>query len=142
MKTFVQAARSLPEDAGGLFKQMDVDGEWAEASGGLDLQSGETPELSGKAVAALASLERETLLSQYSGNVVVVAELAEQLGFREADGSLPPSIRSLRYLAPNFIFPQIEEESGKPLPDWVKDNVPDIKLPWSVFSSAPPPERP
>ncbi len=72
--------------------------------------------------------------------VAVVAELAKELGFAEADGSVPPSIRSLQYLLPNFVFPQIERESGRPLPDWLKKGVPDWLVPWSVFSSGPPPE--
>ena len=76
-----------------------------------------------------------------SGNVEVVAELAREFGFTDIDGSQPDSIRSLRYLLPNFAFPIIEKESGKPLPGWVKDNVPDFLLPWSVFSGGPPPER-
>ena len=70
----------------------------------------------------------------------VVAELANECGFAEADGRVPPSIRSLKYLAPNFVFPQIEKESGKPVPAWLRDNVPDLLLPWSVFSAGPPPE--
>jgi len=120
--------------------EMEKEGTWAEASGGLDLMSGETPKLSGKAVCALANLGAEEMLDKYSGQVCVVAELAQELGFTEDDGSVPPSIRSLRYLAPNFIFPQIESESGKPVPEWLKSNVPDWKLPWSVFSGGPPPE--
>jgi dehydrogenase/reductase SDR family protein 1 len=119
--------------------QMEVDGTWAEASGGLDLSTGETPALSGKAVAALAGLDAAVLMRR-SGGVEVVAELAKDLGFTDEDGSTPPSIRSLKYLAPNFIFPQIEQQSGKPLPKWLKSNVPDVLLPWSVFSSGPPPE--
>ena len=75
-----------------------------------------------------------------SSAVAVVAELARDLNFAEADGSVPPSIRSLRYLAPNFIFPQIERESGSPVPDWLKAAVPDWLLPWSVFSQGPPPD--
>ena len=67
-------------------------------------------------------------------------ELRRYLNFAEADGSVPPSIRSLKYLAPNFVFPQIEKESGKPVPDWLRENVPDLLLPWSVFSAGPPPE--
>lgn len=120
---------------------MERRGEWAEASGGLALDQGETPALSGKAVAALARIGKTEMLDKYSGSVQVVAELAAELGFAEDDGSLPPSIRSLQYLAPNFIFPQIEKESGKPVPDWMRDNVPDWKLPWSVFGSSPPPEQ-
>ena len=119
--------------------QMEVEGTWAEASGGLDLSSGETPNLSGKAVVALTELEGEALMER-SGSVQVVAELANELGFAEDDGRVPPSIRSLKYLAPNFVFPQIEKESGKPVPDWLRENVPDLLLPWSVFSAGPPPE--
>ena len=120
--------------------EMERQGTWAEASGGLDLMSGETPQLSGKAVAALAALPKSQIMERYSGKVAVVAELAEELGFTEEDGSVPPSIRSLRYLAPNFIFPQIEKESGEPVPAWMRDNVPDWKLPWSVFGGSPPPQ--
>lgn len=83
---------------------------------------------------------RESDSHALQGKVAVVAELAKELGFTDTDGRKPPSIRSLQYLAPNFIFPQIERESGKPLPGWLKDNVPDWLLPWSVFSSGPPPE--
>ena len=119
--------------------EMEVRGTWKEASGGLELAGGETPKLSGRAVCALAGLDADALMAR-SGSVQVVAELADELGFSEDDGSVPPSIRSLRYLAPNFIFPQIEKEAGKPLPSWLTENVPDWLLPWSVFSSGPPPE--
>jgi len=120
--------------------EMLQQGTWEQASGGLDLASGETPAFSGKAVCALAELPADELLSKYSGKVAVVAELAKEFDFTEADGRQPPSIRSLQYLAPNFIFPQIEKESGEPLPAWLRDNVPDWLLPWSIFSSGPPPE--
>mmetsp|Transcript_2043 Transcript_2043/g.2894 ORF Transcript_2043/g.2894 Transcript_2043/m.2894 type:complete len:367 (-) Transcript_2043:157-1257(-) len=119
--------------------QMIVDGTWMEASGGLDLSTGETPELSGRAVRALAALDKESMMAR-SGNVEVVAELAKEQGFTEDDGTLPPSIRSLKYLLPNFAFPQIEKESGQPVPGWIKDNIPDYLVPWSTFSSGPPPE--
>jgi len=119
--------------------QMLEEGTWAAASGNLDLESGETPEFSGRAVAKLASLDKDTMMER-SGNVEVVAELAKEFGFTDLDGSQPASIRSLKYLLPNFVFPQIEKESGKPLPGFIKDNVPDILLPWSTFSSGPPPE--
>lgn len=119
--------------------QMVVDGIWDEASGGLNLALGESPEFSGRAVAQLASLYKETLLER-SGNVEVVAELATEFGFTDIDGSQPPSIRSLKFLLPNFVFPQVEAESGKPIPAWIKKNVPDILLPWSTFASGPPPE--
>ena len=120
--------------------QMVKDGTWDEASGNLDLLQGETPYFSGRAVVKLASLPKKTMMER-SGNVEVVAELAKEFDFTDVDGTQPPSIRSLQYLLPNFVFPQIEKESGgKPLPDWIKNNVPDILLPWSTFSSGPPPD--
>ncbi|KAL1523682.1 hypothetical protein AB1Y20_018615 [Prymnesium parvum] len=78
---------------------------WAEASGGLDLAQGETPAFSGKALLALRSLNAEAMMAR-SGNVEVVAELAREFDFTEEDGSRPASIRSLKYLLPNFVFPQ------------------------------------
>ena len=114
-------------------------GTWDEASGGLDLSSGESPSFSGTAVARLASLDRDAMMAR-SGNVEVVAELADEFDFDDIDGSRPPSIRSLQYLLPNYVFPQIENESGRPLPSWVTENVPNLLLPWDVFSSGPPPE--
>ena len=120
--------------------QMVEDGTWDEASGGLDLNLGETPTFTGRAVAKLASLDSEAMLAR-SGSVEVVAELAKEFDFTDVDGSCPPSIRSLRYLLPNFVFPQIETENGKPVPDWLRNNVPDLLLPWFIFSG-PPPERP
>ena len=119
--------------------QMVEDGTWDEASGNLDLDQGESPEFSGRALVRLASLSKDDMMSR-SGNVEVVAELAKEFDFTDVDGSRPASIRSLKYLAPNFIFPQIEKEAGKPVPSWMRDNVPDLLLPWSVFSSGPPPE--
>ena len=77
-----------------------------------------------------------------SGNVEVVAELAAEFDFSEDDGSRPASIRSLQYLLPNFVFPQVEAESGKPVPDWIKNNVPDLLLPWAIFAGEAPPEPP
>lgn len=120
--------------------QMVKDGTWDEASGNLDLSAGETPYFSGKAVVKLASLPKDKMMER-SGNIEVVAELAKELDFYDIDGKTrPASIRSLQYLLPNFVFPQVEKEAGKPVPDWMKNNVPDILLPWSVFSSGPPPE--
>jgi dehydrogenase/reductase SDR family member 1 len=120
--------------------QMVVDGTWDSASGGLDLLSqGETPAFSGRAVVQLARLTPQQLLAR-SGQVQVVAELAKEFGFTDVNGRQPASIRSLRYLLPNFVFSQIEKQSGKPIPSWIKDNVPDILLPWSTFASGPPPE--
>ena len=114
-------------------------GTWDEASGGLDLSLGETPTFSGRALVELAALENEAMMAR-SGNVEVVAELADEFDFNDVDGSRPSSIRSLRYLLPNFVFPQIEKQSGRPIPAWIQDNVLDLLLPWSVFAGGPPPE--
>ena len=121
--------------------QMDEDGTWDEQSGGLDLSLGESPAFSGKAVVELAALPKDVMMER-SGNVEVVAELANEFDFDDVDGTRPASIRSLKYLLPNFVFPSIEKEleDGKEIPAWIKDNVPDILLPWSTFSSGPPPE--
>lgn len=117
--------------------EMDRRGEWEAASGGLDLSMGESPRFTGRAVANL--LANESLTKERSGEVIVVAELAKELGFTDLDGRVPPSIRSLKFILPSFVFPQIEKESGSPIPSWIKDNVPDFLLPWSIFSSGPPP---
>lgn len=117
--------------------EMDKRGEWSAASGGLDLSMGESPQFTGRAVASL--LAESALTEERSGDVVVVAELAKELGFTDIDGRMPPSIRNLKFILPNFVFPQIEKQSGTPLPGWIADNVPDYLLPWSIFSSGPPP---
>jgi len=95
----------------------------------------------GKAVVELAALSKDSMMDR-SGNVEVVAELATEFGFLDTNGKKPASIRSLKYLLPNFVFPSIEKEleDGKEIPAWIKDNVPDILVPWSTFSSGPPPE--
>ena len=116
---------------------MDKRGEWKEASGGLDLSMGESPRFTGRALATL--LAKPELTKERSGNVVVVSELAKELGFTDIDGRVPPSIRNLQFILPGFVFPQIEKESGASLPAWVTENVPDFLLPWFVFSGGPPP---
>lgn len=120
--------------------QMEKRGEWKAASGGLDLSMGESPQLTGRALATM--LGNSDLSEERSGDVVVVAELAKELGFTDIDGKIPPSIRNLKFILPAFVFPQIEKQSGGPLPSWVTDNVPDYLLPWSVFAGGPPPEPP
>ena len=146
----------------------------------LDCLCPESPAFSGVAVVEL--LKRPSLMKARSGSVQVVAELARELSFKDPQPpqttaataattpstavatNPPPSIRSLRFLLPNFVFPQIEaemraeqrkkqqqqqggadgeeQEAPASIPDWIKGNVPDILLPWSVFSGNPPPPSP
>lgn len=121
--------------------EMDRRGEWAAASGGLDLNSdAESPRFTGRAVCALATAP--DVMQARSGSVQVVAELGKELGFTDVDGAQPPSIRSLKFILPNFVFPDIEAQFRGPLPAWLTENVPDFLLPWSVFGAGPPPERP
>ena len=68
--------------------EMDARGDWAAASGGLELAQGESPRLSGRALGALAT--RPELARARRGGVVVVAELA-----KEVRASAPP--RTHRY---------------------------------------------
>lgn len=119
--------------------EMERNGEWNAASGGLDLRNGETPQFTGRAVAVL--LSKTELRKSRSGTVVVVAELAKELGFTDINGRTPSSIRDLKFLLPNFVFPMIEKQmgGGVSLPSWIKNNVPEYLLPWSVFSGGPPP---
>jgi len=117
--------------------EMEKRGEWNAASGGFDLSMGESPQFTGRAVASL--LANSELTRNRSGDVVVVAELAKELGFTDVRGRIPESIRNLKFIVPSFVFPQIEKKSGTSLPGWVKGNVPDYLLPWFIFSGGPPP---
>ena len=98
---------------------------------------GESPQFTGRAVASL--LANSELMRNRSGDVVVVAELAKELGFTDVGGRIPESIRNLKFIVPSFVFLQIEKKSGTSLPGWVKGNVPDYLLPWFIFSGGPPP---
>jgi dehydrogenase/reductase SDR family protein 1 len=53
----------------------------------FDLSQAESPELTGRAIVALAADPR---IMEHSGEVLVVAQLARDYGFTEDDGSLPP----------------------------------------------------
>ena len=122
---------------------MEARGEWAAASGGLDLSKAETPQFSGRALVAL--LAHPDYCQANSGSFQVVAELASELGFTDLDGSRAASIRSLQYLVPNFLLTDAKIAA---LPAWQRraartfreEYTPDYLLPWSVFSGGPPPE--
>ncbi|KAA0200067.1 hypothetical protein FBUS_05377 [Fasciolopsis buskii] len=57
----------------------------------------ESPDLSGRVVAALAAESDNEKLAR-SGDVVLVSDVASQYGIREVDGSAPAHIRSLQAL--------------------------------------------
>jgi dehydrogenase/reductase SDR family member 1 len=60
------------------------------AAGAFDLSNSESPEFSGRAIAALA-LDPDVL--RRSGRVTVAAELAREYGFSDVDGRLPRPLR-------------------------------------------------
>jgi dehydrogenase/reductase SDR family protein 1 len=60
---------------------------------GYDPKGGESAQLSGRAVAALAT---DPKLIERTGQALVVAELAAQYGFTDIDGSVPASLRAKR----------------------------------------------
>jgi NAD(P)-dependent dehydrogenase (short-subunit alcohol dehydrogenase family) len=53
----------------------------------LDVASAESPRFTGRAVVALAA---DPERSRWSGRAMAVRDLAEQYGFRDVDGRLPP----------------------------------------------------
>ena len=57
-----------------------------EAAAWLDLSNSESPEFTGRAVAALA---RDPDVMRYSGRVLIVANLAVEYGFKDIDGKAP-----------------------------------------------------
>ena len=91
---------------------------------GFDLTKGESPPLGRYPVIGDGSQAVHSSLSDpmktRSGSAVVVAELAKEMRFTDVDGERPPSIRSLKFLLPNFVFPQIEKDIQKPIPAWFK----------------------
>ncbi|CAM9828752.1 unnamed protein product [Scytosiphon promiscuus] len=92
----------------------------------------ETPRFTGRAVAALAA---DPDIMKKSGKVHVVAELAKEYDFADAGGERPPSIRSLRFLLPTYLFPKLLPK-GVEVPT---DSVPDWLLPMSIMANGKPP---
>ena len=77
----------------------------------------ETPLLTGRAIAALAS---DPNVMNDTGKVKIVAELAEKYSLVDSDGNRPVSLRSLKFLLP-FSFPALRKYV------WL---IPNFKLPW------------
>lgn len=77
----------------------------------------ETPLLTGRAIAQLAG---DTNIMRHTGRVQIVAEVAQKYNLVDEDGTLPVSLRSLRFLLP-FVLPIFRNYSSL---------IPDIKVPW------------
>jgi dehydrogenase/reductase SDR family protein 1 len=60
---------------------------------GFDPSKGESPQLSGRAVAAVAADEGRL---RHAGKPLVVAELAREYGFTDLDGTVPASLRDAK----------------------------------------------
>ena len=67
--------------------------------------------------------------------VQVVAELAKEYGFDDLGGNRPPSIRSLRFLLPTYLFPKVLPEGVEVAASFV----PDWLLPMDVMRNGRPP---
>ncbi|MDJ0590665.1 MAG: SDR family NAD(P)-dependent oxidoreductase [Pleurocapsa sp. MO_226.B13] len=98
-------------------RQTDEDKDSAALGDGYNW---ETPLLTGRAIAALAS---DPNVMKYTGKVQIVAELAERYNLVDKDGDRPASIRSLRFLLP-FTFPALRKYG------W---SIPNFKLPWFLL---------
>eukprot|EP00898_Chlorokybus_atmophyticus_P008538 jgi/Chlat1/8686/Chrsp88S08068 len=103
--------------------------KFAEGSSMFDLSYAEDPLYAGRAVAALAA--DPSAVKKHTGKVCVVAELAREYGFRDADGSQPPSIRSLQFLIPNGL-----SQAGIRLPRWAASLIPPVHMPWWLMRRA------
>lgn len=111
-------------------KELVASGEWDEYIK-IPLDDAESPRFTGRAVVALATDPQNI---EKSGTFQVVAELAQEYGYTDLDGKVPPSIRSLRFLLPAYGFTESQRESipSSLIPDW--------KLPFWMMAQGRPPE--
>lgn len=111
------------------------DGDW-DRYVQLSLDLSETPQFTGRAIVALATDFQNI---QKSGSVQVVAELATEYDFTDIDGrSVPPSIRSLRFLLYNYLIQTNPILQNRIPYQWI----PDIRIPFWLLVMAqggPPP---
>jgi NAD(P)-dependent dehydrogenase (short-subunit alcohol dehydrogenase family) len=77
-------------------ERIDVGLQHGALPDGLDVDAAESPRFTGRAVTALAT---DPDASRWSGRAVPVRTLAEDYGFRDVDGRLPPG--PLRHAAPD-----------------------------------------
>lgn len=91
-----------------------VEGSWADG------YNWETPLLTGRAIAALAS---DPQVMRYTGKMQIVAELAERYNLVDRDGNRPASLRSLQFIMP-FAVPALRKYAKL---------IPNLKLPWFIL---------
>jgi hypothetical protein len=96
------------------------------------MDNAESPQFSGRAIVAVAT-DANNL--EKTGTYQVVAELAEEYGFVDITGKVPPSIRSLRFLLPTYGMTKEQRESVDPslIPNW--------KLPFWIMAQGKPPDQ-
>jgi len=92
----------------------------------------ESPLLVGRVVASLAGETREERLKR-SGEVEVVAEVAQNKGITDEFGKPPPpSIRSLKFIFPVVLAPKLK------MAQETLAKVPDVKIPFFVMAGGSP----
>ena len=92
----------------------------SESSVFVDNYNWETPLLTGRAIAALAS---DSQIIKNTGKVHIVAEVAKKYGLVDEKGNRPVSLRSLRFLLP-MALPNFKKYSRL---------IPDLNLPWFLL---------
>ena len=112
-----------------LTNMLIQNGDW-EKHVKVPLVYTESPQFTGRAVVAVAT-DRDNM--RKSGTYQVVAELAQEYGFTDVDGIVPPSIRSLRFLLPSY---GMDEATREKVPSWL---IPDWKLPFWMMAQGKPP---
>lgn len=64
-----------------------------------------------------------------------MAELAKEYGFEDVGGECPPSIRSLRFLLPTYLFPKVLPKGF----DVAATSIPDWLIPMEIMRNGRPP---
>ena len=111
-------------------------GDWKKRTGlGTPSEFIETPRLSGRVIASLFNDQER---SRRNGKVTVIAEAAKELGVTDINGSIPPSIRSLKFLIPSLVYGK--DDNPNPFIKTLLGLVPDVLLPMSLMEGGPPPQ--
>jgi dehydrogenase/reductase SDR family member 1 len=111
-------------------------GDWKRRTGlGTPSDFVESPRFTGRVIAALYNEKNRQ--QKRNGKVTVIAEAAKELNVIDMNSSIPPSIRSLKFLIPSLVYGKIESRSA--LLKSVLNLVPDILLPMSFMEGGPPP---